>query len=43
MDAADIGLVIASWGPCPGCTADLTGDGLVNSSDLGLVIAAWTS
>ena len=42
VNAADLGLLIASWGPCTGCPADLNGDGLVDAADLGLMIAAWT-
>lgn len=42
VNSADIGLLIADWGPCVGCTADVNGDGVVNSGDLGLLIAAWT-
>lgn len=42
VNSADIGLLIASWGPCGGCPADLNDDGVVSSADLGLVIAAWT-
>ena len=37
-----IGLIIAAWGMCEGCPADLDGDGMVNSADLGLAIARWT-
>ncbi len=42
VNAADLGLLIASWGPCKGCPADLNGDGIVDAADLGLMIAAWT-
>lgn len=42
VNAADLGLLIASWGPCKGCDADLNGDGQVNAADLGLLVAAWT-
>ena len=42
VNAADLGLLIASWGPCKGCGADLNGDGVVNAADLGLLVAAWT-
>ena len=42
VNSADIGLLIAKWGPCKGCPEDLNGDGEVNSADLGLLIAAWT-
>jgi len=42
VDAADIGLLIAAWGPCDGCAADLDGNGLVDAGDLGLMIASWS-
>ena len=42
VNSADLGLLVAAWGPCKGCAADLNGDGQVNSADLGLLVAAWT-
>lgn len=46
VDAADIGLLLAAWGPCPAapapCPADLNGDGVVDASDLGAMLADWT-
>lgn len=42
VNAADLGLLVAAWGPCKGCAADLNGDGVVNAADLGLLVAAWT-
>ena len=42
VNAADLGLLVAAWGPCKGCAADLNGDGQVNAADLGLLVAAWT-
>lgn len=42
VNSADLGLLVAAWGPCKGCTADLNGDGMVNSADIGLLVAAWT-
>ena len=42
VNAADLGLLVAAWGPCKGCDADLNGDGQVNAADLGLLVAAWT-
>ncbi|MCA9285107.1 MAG: hypothetical protein KDA22_07840 [Phycisphaerales bacterium] len=42
VGAADLGLLLAAWGPAPGCpAADLNGDGVVNGADLALVLAAW--
>ena len=40
----DLGLLIASWGSCPGsgeCPADVDGNGAVNAGDLGLLVGAW--
>ncbi|MEE2971861.1 MAG: M43 family zinc metalloprotease [Planctomycetota bacterium] len=41
VDGSDVGLLLASWGPCTGCPADLNGDGLVDGSDFGLLLVAW--
>ncbi len=41
VDAADLGLMVASWGPCPDCDGDLTGDGIVDAGDIGLLLGAW--
>ena len=39
----DLGLMLASWGPCvgPPCRADLDRDGVVGPIDLGTLLAAW--
>lgn len=45
VDGADLALVIAAWGACPGvpsCAEDFNGDGEVSGADLGSLIAAWT-
>lgn len=42
VNGADLGSLIAAWGPCDGCPQDLTGDGQVDGADLGLLFAAWT-
>jgi hypothetical protein len=42
VDGADLGLMLAVWGTCPGCPEDLTGDGEVNGADLGLLLSFWT-
>ena len=42
VDGADLGLLLASWGPCDGCSADLNLDGLVDGADLGLLLANWS-
>lgn len=41
VNGADLGFMLAAWGPCAGCPADLNGDGVVNGADLGLLLAAW--
>ena len=42
VNGADLGLMLAEWGPCSGCDGDLTGDGQVNGADLGLLLADWS-
>ena len=37
----DIGIMLSSWGDCPGCPADLDGDDRVGGGDIGLILAAW--
>ena len=34
----DIGRLLLSWGPCPGCPEDLTGDDVVDSGDWALLV-----
>jgi hypothetical protein len=41
VDGADLGQLLAAWGPCGECAFDLNGDGNVDGSDLGLVLADW--
>lgn len=41
VNGADLGLMLAAWGPCSGCPEDLNGDGQVNGADLGLMLADW--
>ncbi|MEC9374054.1 MAG: agmatine deiminase family protein, partial [Planctomycetota bacterium] len=43
VNAADLGILLGSWGPCPGCPADLTGDGQVNAADLGTLLGGWSN
>ena len=33
--------IIAAWGPCAGCVADLNCDGIVKAEDLLWLLAAW--
>ncbi|HMN95720.1 MAG TPA: hypothetical protein PKC43_05655 [Phycisphaerales bacterium] len=41
VDGADMGALLAAWGPCAGCAADLDGDGVVDGADMGILLAAW--
>lgn len=41
IDGDDLGVLLASWGPCAGCEADLDGDGAVSGADLGILLGAW--
>ncbi len=41
VNAADLALLLGSWGPCAGCPADLNADGVVNAADLALLLGAW--
>lgn len=41
VNGADLGLLLGSWGVCPGCPADLNADGVVNGADLGLMLGSW--
>ena len=42
VNGADVGLLLAAWGPCDGCPEDLDDNGVVNGADLGLLLAEWT-
>jgi hypothetical protein len=41
VDAADLALLLGSWGKCDGCPADLNSDGTVNASDLAILLGSW--
>ncbi|MCI0629426.1 MAG: hypothetical protein L0Y44_02080 [Phycisphaerales bacterium] len=41
VNVNDLLAVIAAWGACAGCQADLNADGVVNVDDLLAVISAW--
>jgi hypothetical protein len=43
VDAADLAVMLAAWGPCGkgGCPADLDGDGFVTGGDLTMLLADW--
>jgi subtilisin family serine protease len=47
VDAADLGILLAAWGPCPDCDAlpcpaDLDYSCVVDGADLGLLLIDWT-
>ena len=42
ITGADLGLLLASWGPCVDCAADLNNDDEVTGADLGLLLAGWS-
>jgi hypothetical protein len=44
VGAGDLAELLASWGACPGCPADLApagGDGVVDAADLAQLLAGW--
>lgn len=41
VDGADLGRLLAAWGPCSGCLADLNGDCVVDGVDLGILLGKW--
>ena len=44
VDGADLGILLASWGPCPrlgNCPSDFNGDEDVDGADLGILLSAW--
>ena len=41
VDAADLAILLGSWGPCKGCPADLNGDGVVGAFDLAILLGNW--
>ena len=45
VNGEDIGLLLASWGPCPpdsSCPADANDDGFVDGGDMGILLVEWT-
>ncbi|MCH2160428.1 MAG: hypothetical protein MK085_01000 [Phycisphaerales bacterium] len=43
VDAADLGLLLAMWGPCQAtCPADIDGSGVVDGGDLAWILADWS-
>ncbi|MCA9290362.1 MAG: hypothetical protein KDA25_04485 [Phycisphaerales bacterium] len=41
VNPTDLGMMLASWGSCPGCAADLTFNGIVDGDDLATLLANW--
>jgi len=41
VTAADLGILLASWGDCAGCDADFDGNGIVAGLDLGVLLGQW--
>ncbi len=41
VDAADLAILLGSWGPAKGSAADLNNDGVVDAADLALLLGAW--
>ena len=41
VGAADLLILLASWGPCADCPADIDGDGSVGAADLLILLASW--
>ncbi len=41
VDAADLAILLGTWGPCAECPADLNQDGLVSAADLALLLGNW--
>lgn len=39
--AADLALLLGSWGECPSCPADINNDGQVDAVDLALLLGSW--
>jgi glucose/arabinose dehydrogenase len=41
VSGTDVALLVESWGPCPGCRADLDGNLRVGIVDLLILLASW--
>ncbi|MBL9121696.1 MAG: hypothetical protein JNL80_17455 [Phycisphaerae bacterium] len=41
VNAADLSILLGSWGVCRGCDADLNHDGVVAGADLAILLANW--
>jgi hypothetical protein len=43
VNGFDLGVLLASWGPCSGCNADLDGSGNVDGGDLAFLLSIWSN
>lgn len=41
VGAADLAILLASWGPCETCPADFNADNVVDAADLAQLLGAW--
>ncbi len=41
VGAADLALLLGSWGPCAACPTDLNQDGIVDAADLAILLGSW--
>lgn len=41
VDAADLAILLGSWGGCRGCLADLDASSAVDAADLAILLGAW--
>lgn len=41
VNAADLAVLLGSWGACAGCPQDIDGDGQVNANDLAALLGSW--
>jgi hypothetical protein len=42
VDGSDLGILLGTWGVCPGtCAADFNRDGVVDGADLGVLLNSW--
>lgn len=42
FSGADLGNLLAAWGPCPQCPGDLDGSGVVDGADLSVALMNYT-
>jgi hypothetical protein len=42
INADDLGMLLAAWGPAPKNPADFNHDGTVDGEDLGMMLGCWT-